>query len=104
MAAIAVMLCMKFHICEVAVGQNLRYLFGDDQPPKVAYFKGFWDVHRATGVLTQSQVAEAEAAKDCRHRWAAIENARGQQRSHRKMTKSKQPPFNIIQHHEAHPL
>ena len=29
----------------VAVGQNL-YLFGDDYPPKIVYFKGFWDVHR----------------------------------------------------------
>ena len=25
----------------LAVGQNLRYLFGDDYPPKVVYFKGF---------------------------------------------------------------
>ena len=36
----------------LAVGQNLRHLFGDDCPPKVVYFKGFWDVHRGTGVLT----------------------------------------------------
>ena len=36
-------------IRHVAVGQNLRYLFGD-YPPKVVYFKGFWD--RGTGVLT----------------------------------------------------
>ena len=36
---------------EMAVGQNLRYLFGDYRP-KVVYFKGFWDVHRGTGVLT----------------------------------------------------
>ena len=35
----------------MAMGQNLRYLFGDDYPPKVVYFKGFWDVHRGTGVL-----------------------------------------------------
>ena len=30
----------------MAIGQNLRYsyLFGDDYPPKIAYFKGFWDV------------------------------------------------------------
>ena len=38
----------------MAVGQNLRYLFGDDYPPKVVYFEGFWDVHRGTGVLTHS--------------------------------------------------
>ena len=43
-----------FH--DVAVGQNLRYLFGDDYPPKVIYFKGFWDVHRGTGVLTHCHV------------------------------------------------
>ena len=36
----------------MAVGQNLTYLFWDDYPPKVVYFKGFWDVHRGTGVLT----------------------------------------------------
>ena len=40
----------------MAVGQNLRYLFGDDYPPKVVYFKGFWDVHRGTGVLTHSHI------------------------------------------------
>ena len=28
------------------VGQNLRYLFGDDDPCKVVCFKGFWDVQR----------------------------------------------------------
>ena len=26
----------------MAVGQNLRYLFGDDYPPKVVYFKRFF--------------------------------------------------------------
>ena len=31
---------------KMAVGQNLRYLFGVGYPPKVVYFKGFWDVHR----------------------------------------------------------
>ena len=30
----------------LAMGQNLGYLFGDDYPPKIIYFKGFWDVHR----------------------------------------------------------
>ena len=39
---------MRVHM---AVGQNLRYLFGDDYPQGV-YFKGFWDVHWGTGVLT----------------------------------------------------
>ena len=29
----------KFHY--MAMGQNLRYLFGDDYPPKIVYFKGF---------------------------------------------------------------
>ena len=38
----------------MAMGLNLRYLFGDDYPPKIVYFKGFWDVHRGTGVLTHS--------------------------------------------------
>ena len=40
----------------MAVGQNLRYLFGDHYPPKVVYFKGFWDVHRGTGVLTHCHI------------------------------------------------
>ena len=40
----------------MAVGQNLRYLFGDDYPPKVVYFKGFWDVHRGSGVLTHGHI------------------------------------------------
>ena len=40
----------------LAMGQNLRYLFGDDSPPKIVYFKGFWDVHRGTGVLTHSHL------------------------------------------------
>ena len=40
----------------MAMGQNLRNLFGDDYPPKVVYFKGFWDVHRGTGVLTHCQM------------------------------------------------
>ena len=40
----------------MGVGQNLRYLFGDDYPPKVVYFKGFWDVHRCTGVLTHCHI------------------------------------------------
>ena len=41
----------------MAMGQNLRYLFGDDYPSKVVYFKGFWDVHRGThSVLTHSHV------------------------------------------------
>ena len=31
---------------KLAMGQNLRYLFWDDYPPKIVYFKGFWDVHR----------------------------------------------------------
>ena len=26
---------------DLAMGQNLRYLFGDDYPPKIVYFKGF---------------------------------------------------------------
>ena len=39
-----------------AVGQNLRYLFGDDYPPKIVYFQGFWDVDRGTGVLTHCLV------------------------------------------------
>ena len=39
------------------MGQNLRYLFGDDYPPKLVYFKGFWDVYRGTGVLTHSHVS-----------------------------------------------
>ena len=38
------------------MGQNLRYLFGDDYPPKIVYFKGFWDVHWGTGVLTHSHL------------------------------------------------
>ena len=33
------------HFGNQAMGQNLRYLFGDGYPPKVVYFKGFWDVH-----------------------------------------------------------
>ena len=41
----------------MAVGQNLRYLFGDDYPAKVVYFKGFWDVHRGTGVLTHCHIS-----------------------------------------------
>ena len=40
----------------MAVGQNLRYLFGVGYPPKVVYFKGFWNVHRDTGVLTHSHI------------------------------------------------
>ena len=42
---------------QVAVGQNLRYLFWDDYPSKVVYFKGFLGVHRGTGVLTHCQVS-----------------------------------------------
>ena len=38
------------------MGQNLRYLFGVDYPPKVVYFKGFWDVHQGTRVLTHRQL------------------------------------------------
>ena len=41
---------------DMAVGQNLRYLLGDDYPPKVVYFKGFLGVHRGSGVLTHSHV------------------------------------------------
>ena len=40
----------------MAVGQNLRYLFGVGYPSKVVYFKGFWDVHRGTGVLTHCHI------------------------------------------------
>ena len=40
----------------MAVGQNLRYLFGVDYPPKVVYFKGFWDVHQGTRVLTHRHI------------------------------------------------
>ena len=40
----------------MAMGQKLRYLFGDDYPPKVVYLKGFWDVHRGTGVLTHCHI------------------------------------------------
>ena len=40
----------------MAVGQNLRYLFGVGYPPKVVDFKGFWDVHRGTGVLTHCHI------------------------------------------------
>ena len=47
---------------EMAVGQNLRYLFGDDYPPKVVYFNGFWDVHRGTGVLTHCQMPQVVLA------------------------------------------
>ena len=43
----------------LAVGQNLRYLFGDDYPPKVVYFKGFWDVHLGTGVLTHCHIVKS---------------------------------------------
>ena len=42
-----------FH--DVAVGQNLRYLFGVGYHPTIVFFKGFWDVHRGTGVLTHCQ-------------------------------------------------
>ena len=42
---------------EVAMGQNLRYLYGDDYPPKIVYFKGFLGVHRGYGVLTHCQVS-----------------------------------------------
>ena len=45
-----------------AVGQNLRYLFGDDYPPKVVHFKGFWDVHRGAGVLTHCHTSKKESA------------------------------------------
>ena len=30
--------------------------FGDGYPPKGVYFKGFWDVHRGTGVLTHCHI------------------------------------------------
>ena len=53
-----VVLCkaLSSNFCHMAVGQNLRYLFGDDYPSKVVYFKGFWDVHRGTGVLTRCHI------------------------------------------------
>ena len=41
---------------QMAVGQNLRYLFGDDYPPKIVDFKGFLGVHRGYGVLTHCQI------------------------------------------------
>ena len=51
-------------LIDMAVGQNLRYLFWDDYPPKVVYFKGFWDVHRGTGVLTHSHIPEADLKRN----------------------------------------
>ena len=36
-------------------GSKPKESFGDD-PPKVVYFKGFWDVHRGTGVLTHCHI------------------------------------------------
>ena len=42
----------------VAVGQNLKYLFGVGYHPKVlvVFFGGFWDVQRGAGVLTHGHV------------------------------------------------
>ena len=36
----------------MAVGQNLRYLFGVGYHPTIVFFKGFLGVHRGTRVLT----------------------------------------------------
>ena len=36
----------------MAVSQNLRYLFGVGYQPTIVFFKGFLGVHRGTGVLT----------------------------------------------------
>ena len=38
--------------CDLAMGQNLMYLFGVGYHPTIVFFKGFLGVHRGTGVLT----------------------------------------------------
>ena len=45
---------------DMAVGENLRYLFGVGYHPTIVFFKGFWDVHRGTGVLTNCHIFEAK--------------------------------------------
>ena len=59
-----IVICLKmgafhhFPVLYMAVGQNLRYLFGVGYPPKVVYFKRLQlGVHRGTvGVLTHSHM------------------------------------------------
>ena len=41
----------------MAVGQNLRYRFGDDYHPTIVFFKGLLGVHPGTGVLTHSHIS-----------------------------------------------
>ena len=40
----------------MAVGQNLRYLFGVGYHPTIVFLKGFLGVHRGTGVLTHGHI------------------------------------------------
>ena len=43
-------------LTDVAVSQNLRYLFGVGYHPTIVFLKGFLGVHRGTGVLTHCHV------------------------------------------------
>ena len=43
---------------DLAVSQNLRYLFGVGYHPTIVFFKGFLGVHRGTGVLTHCHLEQ----------------------------------------------
>ena len=40
----------RFVLCGCG-SKPFGYLFGDDYPSNVVYFKGFWNVHPGTGVV-----------------------------------------------------
>ena len=40
---------LKYDSCNMAVGQNLSYLFGDGYHPTIVFFKGFLRVTGGTG-------------------------------------------------------
>ena len=56
----------------MAMGQNLRYLFGVGYHPTIVFLKGFLGVHWGTGVLTHSHIIEKWAIDDSGTRHGCI--------------------------------